>query len=103
MRLVIAECTVNYAGRLSAHLPRAVRLLMVKADGSVSIHADGRAYKPLNWMSPPCTLIESGPVVTAADAAESIADVPAVRIHTDEPDDVSDPSPAGGADATVDV
>ena len=61
MRLVIADCTVDYAGRLSAHLPRAVRLLMVKADGSVSIHADGRAYKPLNWMSPPCTLAESLP------------------------------------------
>ena len=59
MRLVIAECTVNYAGRLSAHLPRAQRLLMIKADGSVSIHSDGRAYKPLNWMSPPCSLVES--------------------------------------------
>ena len=59
MRLVIADCTVDYAGRLSSHLPRAVRLLMVKADGSVSIHADGRAYKPLNWMSPPCNLVES--------------------------------------------
>lgn len=59
MRLVVADCTVDYAGRLSSHLPRAVRLLMVKADGSVSIHADGRAYKPLNWMSPPCTLAES--------------------------------------------
>jgi hypothetical protein len=64
MRLVIADCTVSYAGRLSAHLPRAVRLLMVKADGSVSIHADGRAYKPLNWMSPPCTLVESAPTET---------------------------------------
>lgn len=59
MRLVVADCTVDYAGRLSSHLPRAVRLLMVKADGSVSIHADGRAYKPLNWMSPPCALVES--------------------------------------------
>ena len=59
MRLVIAECTVDYAGRLSAHLPKAMRLLMVKADGSVSIHSDGRAYKPLNWMSPPCSLAES--------------------------------------------
>lgn len=59
MRLVIAECTVNYAGRLSAHLPRAQRLLMIKADGSVSIHSDGRAYKPLNWMSQPCSLVES--------------------------------------------
>jgi RecB family endonuclease NucS len=60
MRIVIAHCTVDYAGRLSSHLPEAKRLLMVKADGSVSIHADDRAYKPLNWMSPPCTLKESG-------------------------------------------
>jgi len=56
VRLVIANCSVNYAGRLSSHLPQATRLLLVKADGSVSIHADDRAYKPLNWMSPPCTL-----------------------------------------------
>jgi endonuclease len=58
VRLVIATCAVDYAGRLSAHLPMATRLLMVKADGSVSIHADDRAYKPLNWMSPPCRLVE---------------------------------------------
>jgi RecB family endonuclease NucS len=56
MRLVVATCTVDYVGRLSAHLPAAVRLLMVKADGSVSVHADGGAYKPLNWMVPPCQL-----------------------------------------------
>ncbi|WP_037869171.1 endonuclease NucS [Streptomyces sp. SPB074] len=58
MRLVIARCSVDYAGRLTAHLPLAPRLILVKADGSVSIHADDRAYKPLNWMSPPCTLKE---------------------------------------------
>ena len=58
MRLVIARCTVDYAGRLTAHLPSALRLLLVKADGSVSVHADDRAYKPLNWMSPPCWLTE---------------------------------------------
>ncbi|MFI0515431.1 RecB family endonuclease NucS [Streptomyces canus] len=58
MRLVIARCSVDYAGRLTAHLPSAPRLILVKADGSVSIHADDRAYKPLNWMSPPCTLKE---------------------------------------------
>ncbi len=56
MRLVVARCTVDYVGRLTAHLPSALRLILVKADGSVSIHADDRAYKPLNWMSPPCTL-----------------------------------------------
>ena len=58
VRLVIAQCTVDYVGRLTAHLPSARRLLLVKADGSVSVHADDRAYKPLNWMSPPCWLIE---------------------------------------------
>jgi endonuclease len=58
MRIVVATCSVDYVGRLTAHLPAAKRLLMVKADGSVSIHADDRAYKPLNWMSPPCTLRE---------------------------------------------
>ena len=58
MRLVIAQCTVDYLGRLTAHLPSARRLLLIKADGSVSVHADDRAYKPLNWMSPPCRLTE---------------------------------------------
>ena len=53
---MIARCQVDYAGRLSAHLPMAARLIMVKADGSVSVHADDRAYKPLNWMSAPCRL-----------------------------------------------
>jgi endonuclease len=59
VRLVIARCSVDYLGRLSAHLPTAIRLLMIKADGSVSIHADDRAYKPLNWMSPPCRIEEA--------------------------------------------
>src|SRR2546422_11193200 len=58
MRLVVATCSVDYVGRLTAHLPLATRLILVKADGSVSVHADDRAYKPLNWMSPPCTLRE---------------------------------------------
>jgi len=55
MRLVVAACTVDYVGKLSAHLPSATRLLLVKSDGSVSVHCDDRAYKPLNWMNPPCT------------------------------------------------
>ena len=58
MRLVVARCQVDYAGRLTAHLPMAPRLLIVKADGSVLVHSDGGSYKPLNWMSPPCTLVE---------------------------------------------
>jgi RecB family endonuclease NucS len=57
MRLVIARCSVDYAGRLTAHLPEATRLIMVKADGCVAIHADGGAYKPLNWMNSPNTLV----------------------------------------------
>ena len=59
MRLVVARCSVNYQGRLEAHLPEAVRLVMVKADGCVAIHSDGGAYKPLNWMNAPNTLTES--------------------------------------------
>ncbi|MDJ0498843.1 MAG: endonuclease NucS [Acidimicrobiia bacterium] len=58
MRLVVAECTVDYDGRLSAHLPMATRLVMVKADGCVAVHADGGAYKPLNWMNAPNHLVE---------------------------------------------
>ncbi len=58
VRLVIARCQVDYAGRVTAHLPMAMRLLLVKADGSVSVHSDDRAYKPLNWMSPPCWVTE---------------------------------------------
>ena len=58
MRIVIARCTVDYEGRLAAHLPEAVRLIMVKADGSIAVHADGGAYKPLNWMNPPNRLTE---------------------------------------------
>lgn len=70
MRLVIARCSVDYVGRLTAHLPDAVRLLLVKADGSVSIHADGRAYKPLNWMSPPCVIAEADGVWRVTNRAD---------------------------------
>jgi RecB family endonuclease NucS len=56
--LVVARCQVDYAGRLTAHLPMAMRVLMIKADGSVLVHSDGGSYKPLNWMSPPCSVKE---------------------------------------------
>lgn len=56
MRVVVARCSVDYAGRLNAHLPVATRVLMIKQDGSLLIHSDGGSYKPLNWMSSPCTL-----------------------------------------------
>jgi len=58
MRIVVAECTVDYDGRLNAHLPMATRLVMVKADGCVAVHADGGAYKPLNWMNAPNSISE---------------------------------------------
>ncbi len=61
VRIVIASCSVDYDGRLSAHLPLATRVLLVKADGSVLVHSDGGSYKPLNWMSPPCAMAEVEP------------------------------------------
>jgi RecB family endonuclease NucS len=67
MRLVVARCSLDYIGRLTAHLPLAVRLLMVKADGSVLVHSDGGSYKPLNWMSPPCTLRVEGDTWTVTN------------------------------------
>jgi endonuclease len=73
MRLVIARCQVDYVGRLTAHLPMAQRLLMVKADGSVLVHSDGGSYKPLNWMSPPCWLIaEPGLWIVENKAGEKL-------------------------------
>jgi endonuclease len=69
VRLVVARCSVDYVGRLTAHLPMAPRLLLVKADGSVSVHADDRAYKPLNWMSPPCSLRDDGDLWTVTNKA----------------------------------
>ncbi len=61
MRLVIARCSVDYTGRLNAHLPLATRLLVHKNDGSLLVHSDGGSYKPLNWMSPPCSLTREDP------------------------------------------
>ena len=68
MRLVIARCSVDYAGRLNAHLPEATRLLVHKGDGSLLVHSDGGSYKPLNWMSPPCTLTVETPDAEAQAA-----------------------------------
>lgn len=68
MRLVIARCSVDYTGRLTAHLPLATRLLVHKADGSLLVHSDGGSYKPLNWMSPPCVLTIEEPDDDAASA-----------------------------------
>ncbi|WP_026534980.1 endonuclease NucS [Arthrobacter sp. H14] len=71
MRLVIAQCSVDYIGRLRAHLPLATRLLLMKADGSVLVHSDGGSYKPLNWMSPPATVRTAEPEDAAAEQGVS--------------------------------
>ncbi len=73
MRLVIARCSVDYTGRLNAHLPLATRLLVHKGDGSLLVHSDGGSYKPLNWMSPPCTLTLQAPDET--DAAAGVVEL----------------------------
>jgi RecB family endonuclease NucS len=63
MRLIVARCSVDYSGRLTARLPEALRLIMLKADGSVLVHADAGGYKPLNWMTPPTTIAEDGDTI----------------------------------------
>jgi hypothetical protein len=63
MRLIVARCSVDYSGRLTAHLPEALRLIMLKADGSVLVHADAGGYKPLNWMTPPTAIAEEGDTI----------------------------------------
>jgi RecB family endonuclease NucS len=83
VRLVIARCSVDYAGRLTAHLPLATRLLLVKADGSVSVHADGGAYKPLNWMSPPCVLREEPGRWTVTNKAGEQLLITLEEVHLD--------------------
>ncbi len=67
VRLLVARCSVEYEGRLGARLPPAIRLLVLKADGSIAIHADSKAYKPLNWMSPPCSVREEGATLVATN------------------------------------
>src|SRR5215472_4294259 len=65
MRLLVARCAVTYEGRLGARLEPAVRLVLCKADGSIAVHSDAKAYKPLNWMSPPCTITERNDTIVA--------------------------------------
>jgi RecB family endonuclease NucS len=90
VRLVIARCSVDYAGRLSAHLPLATRLLLLKSDGSVLVHSDSLSYKPLNWMSPPCLISALVPDPEQADAGVTeiwkvaqakTADILVISIH----------------------
>ena len=67
MRVLVANCSVEYEGRLGARLPPAPRLVILKADGSIAVHADAKAYKPLNWMTPPCTVREHDNLLVATN------------------------------------
>src|SRR5688572_4183650 len=91
MRLIVARCEVNYSGRLSARLPEALRLLMIKSDGSVMVHADTGGYKPQNWMTPP-TVIEEEPgrIVVRKRGAEDQLDIRVVEVLSDVTHDMGE-------------
>lgn len=85
LRIVVADCSVDYTGRLTAHLPRAKRVLLIKADGSVLVHSDGGSYKPLNWMNPPCRVVVEEPTQEESDTGvESVWRV----VHTKTDDEL---------------
>jgi RecB family endonuclease NucS len=81
VRLIVARCEVTYSGRLSAYLPESTRLLIVKADGSVLVHADAGGFKPLNWMTPPTVLEESGDLLVVRKRAGRSEDRLEIRLH----------------------
>ncbi len=83
MRLLIAKCEVVYQGRLGAHLPPAIRLVLLKADGSIAVHSDTKAYKPLNWMSPPCEIIETEEKITVTKAKGERLDITLHEVLSD--------------------
>ena len=72
MRLLVARCSVSYEGRLGARLGDAVRLILCKADGSIAVHSDAKAYKPLNWMNPPCTIEETETAIVARNPKDEV-------------------------------
>ena len=84
MRLIVARCEVHYTGRLTARLPEALRLIMIKADGSVLVHADTGGYKPLNWMTPPTAIEETtGSIVVRKLKGEDRLDIRLVEVVSD--------------------
>src|SRR5258707_12571287 len=94
MRLIVARCSVNYSGRLSAVLAESVRLIIVKADGSVLVHADAGGYKPLNWMTPPTVIEESdGAMVVRkrAGASEDRLEISIAEVLSDGEHDMGPP------------
>ncbi|HTX45482.1 MAG TPA: endonuclease NucS [Solirubrobacteraceae bacterium] len=94
MRLIVARCSVTYTGRLDAHLPEALRLLMFKADGSVLVHADAGGYKPLNWMTPPTVIEESTDSIIVrkrAGASEDRLEIAIKEVLSDVSHDMGSP------------
>jgi endonuclease len=84
MRLIVAHCEVHYTGRLTARLPEALRLIMIKADGSVLVHADTGGYKPLNWMTPPTAIEETdGSIVVRKLKGEDRLDIRLAEVVSD--------------------
>jgi RecB family endonuclease NucS len=81
VRLIVARCEVTYTGRLNAYLPESTRLLMLKADGAVLVHADAGGYKPLNWMTPPTVIEDGGDVVVVRKRAGRSEDRLEIRLH----------------------
>ncbi|HWC85327.1 MAG TPA: endonuclease NucS [Solirubrobacteraceae bacterium] len=99
MRLIVARCEVRYTGRLSALLPAALRLLMVKADGSVLVHADAGGYKPLNWMTPPTVIEESEGLIVVrkrTGASEDRLEIAISEVFSDVTHEMGTPEAAGG-------
>src|SRR6201997_499783 len=99
MRLIVARCEARYSGRLDALLPDALRLLIVKADGSVLVHADAGGYKPLNWMTPP-TVIEETPelivVRKRTGASEDRLEIAISEVLSDVTHEMGSPDQAVG-------
>jgi RecB family endonuclease NucS len=90
VRMVVARCTVEYAGRLGARLGEAVRLVLLKADGSIAVHCDAKAYKPLNWMTPPCEIHERDGVLTATNPKGETLTVTLLEVLHDHTVDLGD-------------
>ncbi len=84
MRVLVATCAVTYQGRLGARLEPAPRLILMKADGSIAIHADAKAYKPLNWMNPPCTITETDDLLTVRTPKGEELVIELIEIHSDQ-------------------
>ncbi len=97
MRLIVARCEVNYTGRLTARLPEALRLLMIKADGSVLVHADAGGYKPLNWMTPPTVIEESEDLIVVRKLkGDDKLEIRLAEVVSDVTHDMGHPEDAAG-------